>query len=1440
MLEKIIRFSVKNKFIVFFFVIILIGFGLYSVTHISIGAVPDITNNQVQVITVSKNLSTQDIEQFITYPIELEMSNLPGVEEIRSVSKFGLSVVTIVFKESMGTYLPRQLIAEKLNAVKEKIPEGFGSPEMGPITTGLGEIYQYILDVKPGYENHYSPTDLRTIQDWIIKRYLSGIPGVVEINTWGGYLKQYEVAVNPSELKSMNISISEVFEALEKNNSNAGGTYIEKNHKAYFIRGEGLMKDLDDIRQTVVTVRNGIPIKIKDIAKVGYGHAPRFGAITANGEGEKVMGQIMMLKGANSKEVIEAVHQRVQEISKILPEGLYINGFLDRSELVGKTTFTITENLVLGSLIVIFVVLLLLGNWRSGLIVASVIPLSLLFTLSLMYLLGIDANLMSLGAIDFGIIIDGAIIIVEFTAFLLVQKYLKLKELPKNEQKELKDRISINAASKMMSSAIFGQIIILIVFIPILTLQGVEGKMFRPMAMTFSFALIGAILLGLTYVPAMTALFLKPHQLSEQNLSVRIMSFLKKIYQPTIDWAMENKKKVLGLATGIFLGAVYIFTHLGAEFVPTLDEGDLVIQPVLKTGTSLSETIHITTKMEKILKKFPEVKQVVSRIGAAEVPTDPMSMEQIDMIVTLKPRKEWKTTGDKEALIEKMKDSLSVFPDMELEFTQPIEMRFNELISGVRSDIAVKIYGEDMDVLNRKAHQIKKAIENIEGVGDISVEKTAGLPQMLVKYDRNKLSKYGLNINDLNNIISMGFAGKSTGSVFEGEKRFDLVVRLDSSLRKDLSDLKNLLVDTPDGHKIPLSEVAQITYAKGAAQISRDNTHRRVVVSVNVRNRDLQSVVDDIRKVIDEKIKLPPGYYVTYAGQFENLQSAKKRLYIAVPVALILIFLMLYFVFKSVKNVLIIYTAIPFATVGGILLLWLRGMPFSISAGIGFIALFGIAVLNGIVLMERFKELKQEEGLLDESVIKKGALSRLRAVLLTALAAALGFFPMAFSTGAGAEVQRPLATVVIGGLITSTLLTLVVLPVLYAMFGLNKIRIKSGTTSMLLLFFFISVPKISHAQNEGMDLKQLGKLAMENNPALQADRMMTRAKEMNVKTAWEWDKTSIGMEWEKDRITESDGILRVWNISQEIQMPWVYTARRKWYDAEAQAAGFLAENTKRRILRELYLTYYAYQTVYQKWLAAKRMDSLYREFARQAARKFELGESNYLEKITAEAKSKEWTLEAEKRRKELDNLLWELQKIIGTKEKPNPKPEAPTPLRWKNSPIENHPLTRQYDLLYQAKIYQTKTAKRTLWPSVELGYGWGSNTVLPGNYQLLSVGIKVPLFFQGKRAKIKGLNFEAQEFQFRKQAVQLKLKTLYNKWMNEKKLREKSWNYYQNQGKNLAQSILRSAEKSYKSGEIDYFQYIQSLENASRILMKYWDELYRYNQAQIELRFLNF
>jgi cobalt-zinc-cadmium resistance protein CzcA len=1034
MIEKLISFSIRSKLIIVLLTLTIALFGIYAVTQIPVGAVPDITNNQVQVITTSRNLSTQDVEQFITYPIELEMSNLPGVKEIRSISKFGLSVVTIVFDDELGTFLPRQLIAEKLKTAAENIPEGFGKPDMGPISTGLGEIYQYVLDVKPGFEDRYTTTELRTIQDWYVKRQLSGIQGVVEVNTWGGYLKQYEVAVDPEKLAQYNISIVDVLNALEQNNGVAGGAYIERENQSYFVRGEGLLKSIEDIEQIPIVTKNGFSIRVADVASVNEGHANRFGAITANGQGEKVMGQIMMLKDANSNKVIEAVKERVAEVQKHLPEGVYINPIVERSELISKTTKTILENLIFGCLIVFLVVLLILGNLRASLVISSLIPLALLFTISAMYVFGIDANLMSLGALDFGIIIDGAVIIVEFIVLRLTLRANDLPVKSEHEKRLLFDSISFEGASKMMNSAVFGQIIILIVFIPILSLSGVEGKMFRPMALSFSFALIGAMFFGFTWLPVAASLFLRP-QKKKWLLSEWIMRIIHSSYKPVIEWAYNHKKWVLGAALAMLLFSGWVFTRLGAEFVPTLDEGDFVIQPVLKTGTSLKRTTELTTMMEKILiEKFPEVDKIVSRIGAAEVPTDPMSMEEIDMIIKLKPKKYWVNASSKEELANKFKEALSVIPNVEYEFTQPIEMRFNELIAGVRADLAIKIFGEDLDVLNQKAIEVKKLIDGVPGAADIIMEKTAGLPQISIKYDRRKISMYGISVEELNRVVSAAFAGEAAGSIFEGEKRFDLVVRLAEENRKNIASVKNLLISLPGGGLVPLEELANVEYTTGPAKISRDNTHRRVVVSVNVRNRDLESVVKDIQKILDSKLTLPPGYYVEYSGQFENLRNARNRLLVAVPAALVLIFIFLHFAFHSFKDALMVYTSVPLSVIGGILMLWIRGMPFSISAAVGFIALFGVAVLDGIVLIEHMKELK-EEGVSDlRERIMRATRNRLRPVLLTSLAAAMGFLPMALSTSAGAEVQRPLATVVIGGLISSTMLTMVALPLLYSVF----------------------------------------------------------------------------------------------------------------------------------------------------------------------------------------------------------------------------------------------------------------------------------------------------------------------------------------------------------------------------------------------------------------------
>ncbi|SFR78273.1 CusA/CzcA family heavy metal efflux RND transporter [Maribacter stanieri] len=1443
MLSHIINFSLKNKLIILLFTVFIVGYGLFALSQIPIGAVPDVTNNQVQVITTSRNLSTQDMEQFITYPVELEMANLPGVKEIRSVSKFGLSVVTIVFDDDLGTYLPRQLIAEKIASASEKIPAGFGTPQMGPITTGLGEIYQYILEVEPEYKDEYTTTDLRTIQDWVVKRQLSGIPGVVEVNTWGGFLKQYEVAINTQKLNAMNITASDIFKSLESNNSVSGGGYIEKVNQAFFIRGEGLVTSLDDIRNIVVKNEGGVPIYIKDIATVDFGSAIRFGAITGNGEGEKVMGQVMMLKDANSKKVIEAVKERVAEISKSLPKGVYINPFLERSELIAKTTFTVTENLILGCLIVIFVVVLLLGNFRSGLVVASVIPLCLLFALSLMYIFGVDANLMSLGAIDFGIIIDGAVIIVEFIAFEITRKQQEINSLATSEKQQLKDEITFNGASKMMNSAIFGQLIILIVFIPILSLSGVEGKMFKPMALTFSFALIGAMILCFTYVPVAASIFLKPSKESDKNISVRLMKWLNKKYEPIIDWALQSKKLVLGIASVFLLGAIFLYSTMGSEFVPTLDEGDFVIQPVLKTGTSLSKTVEITTEIEKILlKNFPEVQQVVTRIGAAEVPTDPMSMEESDVIIKLAPKGEWTSAVSKDELADKFKEALAVIPGMEVEFTQPIEMRFNELITGVRADIAIKIFGPDLDVLAKKGSEIGNLIKNVEGAADISVEKIAGLPEMSVNYDRAKIARFGLNIQELNDMVSMGFAGKTAGSVFEGEKRFDLVVRLDKAKRQDIDDLKNLYVDLPMGGKVPLTELAEISYKKGAAKISRDDTKRRTVVGVNVRNRDLQSVVDDVQQLINEKVKLLAGYTITYGGQFENLQSARDRLIIAVPIALVLIFTLLYFAFKSVKEALIIYSAIPLAAVGGVSLLWMRGLPFSISAGVGFIALFGIAVLNGIVLIEHFKELKKHSFDNLDALIKQGTKDRLRAVLLTASAAALGFLPMAISTNAGAEVQRPLATVVIGGLFTATILTLVVLPVLYSIFDkyentkkpIPKTTLKNGIAFIALL---ITVG-VSAQETKGQNLDELLSSAIENNMGLKAGKLKVEESQSMINSAINFNKTHVYYEYDENNLAINDVPLKVFGVQQDFRFPTEYFSQKRVNKVRNNLMQTEFDIQSKAIERDVTIGYYEYQIAREKVRVYKRLDSLYANFSSVAARKFELGETNYLEKITAASKQRKINLDYQQAIQQVSIAHANLLRIIQVEDSLELSEEMNLKIDLKAITVESTPEIAYYETNMQLMAAESNFEKQQLLPDISVAYFQGSNSELNDNLIGYQLGLKIPLLFSGQAARIKASKIANERAVTESIDYKIQIKSKQEILLEEIAQIQNSLNYYENEGTELSDEILKTAQISFKNGEIDFYQYIQSLESAYDIKLGYLDKLKEYNETVININFL--
>ncbi len=1015
----------------------LIGWGSYSLKQLPIDAVPDITNNQVQVLTVSPSLAANEIERLVTFPIEQTMATIPGITEMRSFSRFGLSVVTIVFTEDTDVYWARQQVNERLSVAKTQIPSGSGTPELAPLSTGLSEIYQYVLRPAKGFEGKYDAMELRTIQDWIVRRQLLGTTGVADVSSWGGKLKQYEIAVNPDKLRSINVGINEIFSALQKNNQNTGGAYIDQKPYAYFIRSEGLAENLEDIEKIVV--RNnatGLPILIRDVAEVRYGNATRYGAMTYNDEGEKVGAIVLMLKGANSSAVIKKVKERIEQIKKTLPEGVIIQPYLDRTKLVNNAINTVTKNLAEGALIVVFVLVLMLGNWRAGLLVASVIPLSMLFAISLMNFFGVSGNLMSLGAIDFGLIVDGAVIIVEATMHHLASS----SRLQKISQTEMDNEVTLSA-SKMMNSAAFGQIIILIVYLPILTLVGIEGKMFRPMAQTVAFAIVGALVLSVTYVPMVSALFLSKKPIASKNISHTIMDFFHRLYNPIISFALKKRKAVIFSSFVLFALSTWIFFSLGGEFIPTLDEGDFAVETKIITGSSLMQMVETTQKSARVLlNNFPEVKEVIGKIGTSEIPTDPMPIENADLIIVLKDRDEWTSGSSREELAGKMSAMLhETMPGIQYGFQQPIQMRFNELMTGARQDVAVKIYGEDLSLLVSYAEQVGKIARTVNGAEDIYVEPVGGLPQIVVRFNRSKLAMFGLSIAEVNQVLRSGFAGESAGMVYEKEKRFDLVVRLNQQSRKSLEDIRNLYVTAANGRQIPLEQLASIQLESGINQIQRDDAKRRIAVGFNVRGRDVESIVKEMNAKIDMQLKMEPGYFLKYGGAFKNLEEARQRLMITVPVVLLLILILLYFTFHSLRESLLIFSSIPLSAIGGVAALWLRGMPFSISAGVGFIALFGVAVLNGIVLIAEFNRLRKEETQMSlNDIVRKGTEVRLRPVLMTALVASLGFLPMALSQTSGAEVQRPLATVVIGGLISATLLTLVVLPVLYTFFGKIK------------------------------------------------------------------------------------------------------------------------------------------------------------------------------------------------------------------------------------------------------------------------------------------------------------------------------------------------------------------------------------------------------------------
>lgn len=1444
MINKIIDFSINNKFIIGLLTLALIGAGIYSMTQVPIDAVPDITNNQVQVITQSPNLGTEDIEQFITYPVEIAMSNLPKVKEIRSISRFGLSVVTVVFEDDMGTYLPRQLVSEKLTEVREQIPEGLGSPSMGPISTGLGEVYQYTLKVQPGFKDTYSLSDLRTIQDWIVQRQMAMVPGVVEINAIGGKIKQYEVAVDPNELKAIGLTITDVFEALEANNKNTGGAYIEKNHQANFIRGEGLVRSLEDIEQIIIKNENGLPITVSDVADVRYGSAVRYGALTQDGEGEVVGGLVMMLKGANSNEVIGLVKDRMVEIQKSLPEGVVIQPLLDRSKLISETTGTVRNNLLEGALIVIFVLVFLLGNWRGGLIVASTIPLSLLFAFILMNVFDVWANLMSLGAIDFGIIVDGAVIIVEASVFVMGGYILKKKTL----KSEDRDAIAANASKKMMNAAFFGQLIILIVFLPILALEGVEGKMFKPMALTFIFAMIGAMILCLTYVPMMSALFLKPPEKEKKSWGDRFVHWVQRKYEPLLIQALANGKWVVGSAVVIFGIAVFAFSKMGGEFIPQLDEGDIAFHTILKPGSSLSETIETTTKVERIIKaEFPEVEKIVSRIGVAEVPTDPMPMDFADVFVILKPQDEWVSATSKDELIDKIKDAVSIIPGVNYEFSQPIEMRFNELLEGIREDVAIKIYGEDINVLAAKADEITKIIAGTEGVGDMRAEATSGLPQMTIRYNRSKLAQYGVSIDQLNRIVQSAFAGGYAGVIFEGEKRFDLVVRLDEQNRTDINDIKNLYINLSNGSQIPLQELASIEYTPGPMQISRDNTNRRTYVGVNVRGRDVESLVNEIKGKLDANLDLPPGYFIRYGGAFENLERASNRLQTVVPIALLLIFILIYFALKSFPQTLMIYLAIPMATIGGVFALWLRGMPFSISAGVGFIVLFGVAVLNGLVMISGLNELKEEGVTNLKDRILEGTKRRVRPIMLTAFTDILGFLPMAISASAGAEVQRPLATVVIGGLLTSTLLTLFILPIFYQWVEKRSERkvkfnpkIVTATAAVCLLLTS-TFAKAQQVQNSDVlpivSLEQAVEISKKNYPLLKTKQLEIQKQNVLKGTAYDLGNTQVFTGGEE--INDGQGIYTLVGVGQQNINLFSIGARKRLQQQRIALAETALDLSGLQVEQEVKKAWSQAYQQRQKFMLYRELDSIYSQFEKAIELNFKVEAISRLEYSSATNQALQINNKLQQAESDYAIALQKLNLWLVSDTYyavPDTLDESEITILGIPETINVHPeLELSQKRIVEAKA-SYKAARSNLLPNFNLQGGLQQVNGSEGFYTY-QAGISVPLLSGTKRSQAKSAKIDSEIAEINADYVKRQLLSTYQQAVQAYQKWEASWQFYKYKALPLAEEQRRGALLAYKEGAVDYGAFTQIIRDAIQTEMDALETLDNYLKSVFELQY---
>lgn len=1431
MFKAIVHFSIQKKLFVGLTTLFLLLGGIYAMMTLPIDAVPDITNNQVQIVTVSPTLAPQEVEQLITMPIEIAMSNIMNVEEIRSVSRFGLSLVTVVFKESVPTLDARQLINEQIQTVAGEIPTELGTPELMPITTGLGEIYQYVLRVEPGYEEKYDAMELRTIQDWIVKRQLSGIPGIVEINSFGGYLKQYEVAVDPDALYSLNITIGEVFEALNRNNQNTGGSYIEKINKAYYIRSEGMIGKIKDIERIVITNRGGIPIHISDVGSVRFGSAKRFGAMTKDGEGECVGGIAMMLKGANANVVTKELEARVERVQKMLPEGVRVEPYLNRSELVDRNISTVIRNLIEGALIVFIVLIIFLGNVRAGLIVASVIPLAMLFAFILMRVFGVSANLMSLGAIDFGIVVDGSIVILEGILAHIYSRRLMGRTLSAEEM----DREVEAGAGHVARSATFAVLIILIVFFPLLTLTGIEGKYFTPMAKTLVFCIIGALILSLTYVPMMASLFLKRTISSKPTFADRFFGKLNGVYRRTLHFCLRHIWGTIACSFAALAVSLFLFTRLGAEFIPTLDEGDFAMQMTLPAGSSLTHSIELSKQAEEtLMKNFPEIKHVVAKIGTAEVPTDPMAVEDADIMIVMKPFKEWTSASSRAEMVEKMKASLEPITGAEFNFSQPIQLRFNELMTGAKADIAIKLYGEDMVELYKKAKEASLFVEQVPGAADVIVEQAMGLPQLVVHYDRAKIARYGMNIEELNTIIRTAYAGEAAGVVFENERRFDLVLRLDNDKVADLN-LDKLFVRTAEGIQIPVSEVATIELVNGPLQINRDATKRRIVIGVNVRDADIQKVVRTIQETLDKHIKLEPGYYFEYGGQFENLQNAIDTLTIVIPVALSLILLLLFFAFKSVTYSLVVFSTVPLSLIGGILALWLRGLPFSISAGVGFIALFGVAVLNGILMINHFNNLRKQTKyqMTTNRILAKGCPHLLRPVFLTGLVASLGFVPMAIAKSAGAEVQRPLATVVIGGLIVSTILTLIIIPVFYRLVNSSAAWKRQRWLKRLLPFLlFLGILFPTHAQ-QTVSLEEAVTIALENHPRLKTATASIERSRASRGESWEVSPTTFNYSWGQiNGETRNDNQMEITQSLGSLLTPFYKNAL---VNRQVATGEYYRDLVKKEITAEVKRAWAYYQYAFH-------LCALYKEQIEWAGRLRKASQLRYEQgDITLLERNMSSTLVADLQTR-LSQAEEELQlatrRFSWTCYSDSPLLPMDTtlvlfPARVAEiAPSDIH--LNYFRSVADEKKAMLRIERSRFFPELSVGYVRQKIAPLSGLDSWM-VGISFPVLFFPQHSRIRQAKIDSY---IARTEAESNIRQLNNKVEElSVALRKEGEHirYYTTGALPEADALLKSATVQFKESETDITQFVQSLNAAREIRRGYIEAVYAYNISALEL-----